>query len=202
MIDACNRYSKLNYPVAPTLFLEFHGSEQALAEQVQQAEKITQDNGASHFSWAKEAEERSQLWAARHNAWYASLALRPGSKGYATDVCVPISRLPEILVQTKEDLKASGLTGCIVGHVGDGNFHCILMVDPEDAEELRRLKAFAQQLGRRALALHGTCTGEHGIGLGKRQLLQDEVGAVGMETMRQLKATLDPRGLMNPGKVL
>ncbi|KAF6077976.1 lactate dehydrogenase D [Phyllostomus discolor] len=148
MIDACNRYSKLNYPVAPTLFLEFHGSEQALAEQVQQAEKITQDNGASHFSWAKEAEERSQLWAARHNAWYASLALRPGSKGYATDVCVPISRLPEILVQTKEDLKASGLTGCIVGHVGDGNFHCILMVDPEDAEELRRLKAFAQQLGR------------------------------------------------------
>ncbi|KAM5296850.1 putative D-lactate dehydrogenase, mitochondrial isoform 3-T3 [Glossophaga mutica] len=158
MMDACNRHSKLNCPVAPTLFLEFHGSKQALAEQVQQ--------------------------------------------GYATDVCVPISRLPEILVQTKEDLKTSGLTGCIVGHVGDGNFHCILMVDPEDAEELRRLKAFVHQLGRRALALHGTCTGEHGIGLGKRQLLQDEVGAVGMETMRQLKATLDPRGLMNPGKVL
>lgn len=202
MIDACNRHSKLNYPVAPTLFLEFHGSEQALAEQVQQAEKITQDNGAAHFSWAKKAEERSQLWAARHNAWYAALALAPGSKGYATDVCVPISRLPEILVQTKEDLKASGLTGCIVGHVGDGNFHCILTVDPEDAEELRRVKAFAHQLGRRALALHGTCTGEHGIGLGKQQLLQDEVGAVGMETMRQLKATLDPRGLMNPGKVL
>ncbi|KAM5296848.1 putative D-lactate dehydrogenase, mitochondrial isoform 1-T1 [Glossophaga mutica] len=202
MMDACNRHSKLNCPVAPTLFLEFHGSKQALAEQVQQAEKITQDNGASHFLWAKEAEERSQLWAARHNAWYAALALRPGSKGYATDVCVPISRLPEILVQTKEDLKTSGLTGCIVGHVGDGNFHCILMVDPEDAEELRRLKAFVHQLGRRALALHGTCTGEHGIGLGKRQLLQDEVGAVGMETMRQLKATLDPRGLMNPGKVL
>nr|KAF6285840.1 lactate dehydrogenase D [Myotis myotis] len=129
MMDACNRHSKLDCRVAPTLFLEFHGSEQALGEQVQR-------------------------------------------------------------------------TGTIVGHVGDGNFHCILLVDPEDTEELRRVEAFAQQLGRRALALHGTCTGEHGIGLGKRQLLQEEVGAVGIETMRQLKATLDPRGLMNPGKVL
>ncbi|XP_006860229.1 PREDICTED: probable D-lactate dehydrogenase, mitochondrial isoform X2 [Chrysochloris asiatica] len=202
MMDACNRHSQLNCVVAPTLFLEFHGSEQALVEQLQRAEEITQHNGGSHFSWAKEAEERSRLWAARHNAWYAALALRPGCKGYSTDVCVPISRLPEILVQTKEDLKASGLTGAIVGHVGDGNFHCILLVDPEDPEELHRVEAFAQQLGRRALALHGTCTGEHGIGLGKRQLLQEEVGAVGVETMRQLKATLDPRGLMNPGKVL
>nr|KAF6407086.1 lactate dehydrogenase D [Molossus molossus] len=129
---------------------------------------------------------------------------RPGPSfpGYATDVCVPISRLPEILVQTKEDLQASGLTGTMVGHVGDGNFHCVLVVDPEDAEELRRAEAFAYQLGRRALALHGTCTGEHGIGLGKRKLLQEEVGAVGIEIMRQLKATLDPRGLMNPSKVL
>ncbi|XP_073746587.1 probable D-lactate dehydrogenase, mitochondrial isoform X2 [Callorhinus ursinus] len=202
MMDACNRHSRLTCSVAPTLFLEFHGSERALAEQIERAEEISQHNGASHFFWAKEAEERSRLWAARHNAWYAALALRPGCKGYSTDVCVPISRLPEILVQTKEDLKASGLTGAIVGHVGDGNFHCILLVDPEDAEELRRVKAFGEHLGRRALALHGTCTGEHGIGLGKRQLLQEEVGAVGMETMRQLKATLDPRGLMNPGKVL
>ncbi|XP_070255176.1 probable D-lactate dehydrogenase, mitochondrial isoform X1 [Myotis yumanensis] len=202
MMDACNRHSKLDCCVAPTLFLEFHGSEKALVEQVQRTEEITQSNGAFHFSWAKEAEERSRLWTARHNAWYAALALRPGCKGYATDVCVPISRLPEILVQAKEDLKASGLTGTIVGHVGDGNFHCILLVDPEDTEELRRVEAFAHQLGRRALALHGTCTGEHGIGLGKRQLLQEEVGAVGIETMRQLKATLDPRGLMNPGKVL
>ncbi|XP_017917199.1 PREDICTED: probable D-lactate dehydrogenase, mitochondrial isoform X1 [Capra hircus] len=248
MMDACNRHSKLNCCVAPTLFLEFHGSEQALAEQVQRTEEIIRHNGGSHFSWAKEAEERSRLWAARHNAWYASLALRPGCKGklrlrdgadtcmreaelpepicslgplpsghtgrggiaygaattqgYSTDVCVPISRLPEILVQTKEDLEAWRLTGTIVGHVGDGNFHCILLVDPEDPEELLRVQAFAEQLGRRALALHGTCTGEHGIGLGKRQLLLEEVGAVGMQTMRQLKATLDPRGLMNPGKVL
>ncbi|KAJ1072466.1 hypothetical protein K5549_011692 [Capra hircus] len=200
MMDACNRHSKLNCCVAPTLFLEFHGSEQALAEQVQRTEEIIRHNGGSHFSWAKEAEERSRLWAARHNAWYASLALRPGCKGYSTDVCVPISRLPEILVQTKEDLEAWRLTGTIVGHVGDGNFHCILLVDPEDPEELLRVQAFAEQLGRRALALHGTCTGEHGIGLGKRQLLLEEVGAVGMQTMRQLKATLDPRGLMNPGK--
>ncbi|XP_060041150.1 probable D-lactate dehydrogenase, mitochondrial isoform X2 [Erinaceus europaeus] len=202
MMDACNKYSKLNYSVAPTLFFEFHGTKEALAEQVQRAEEITQNNGAFHFSWAKEAEERRQLWAARHNAWYSALALRPGSKGYSTDVCVPISRLPEILVQAKEDLKASGITGAIVGHVGDGNFHCILLVDPEDPEELHRVKVFAEQLGRRALALHGTCTGEHGIGLGKRHLLQEEVGAVGVQTMRQLKAVLDPKGLMNPGKVL
>ncbi|XP_038383547.1 probable D-lactate dehydrogenase, mitochondrial isoform X5 [Canis lupus baileyi] len=169
---------------------------------VARIEEIAGHNGASLFSWAKEAEERRRLWAARHSAWYAALALRPGCKGYSTDVCVPISRLPEILVQTKEDLKASGLTGTIVGHVGDGNFHCILLVDPEDTEEVRRVMAFGEQLGRRALALHGTCTGEHGIGLGKQQLLQEEVGAVGMETMRQLKAMLDPQGLMNPGKVL
>ncbi|XP_027474832.1 probable D-lactate dehydrogenase, mitochondrial isoform X2 [Zalophus californianus] len=148
MMDACNRHSRLTCSVAPTLFLEFHGSERALAEQIERAEEISQHNGGSHFFWAKEAEERSRLWAARHNAWYAALALRPGCKGYSTDVCVPISRLPEILVQTKEDLKASGLTGAIVGHVGDGNFHCILLVDPEDAEELRRVKAFGEHLGR------------------------------------------------------
>ncbi|XP_053463961.1 probable D-lactate dehydrogenase, mitochondrial isoform X2 [Nycticebus coucang] len=153
-MDACNRHSKLNCSVAPTLFLEFHGSGQALAEQVQQAEEIAQHNGASHFSWAKEAEERSQLWAARHNAWYAILALQPGCKGYSTDVCVPISRLPEIVVQTKEDLKALGLTGAIVGHVGDGNFHCIMLVNPDDTEELHRVEAFAKQLGRLWL-----CTG-------------------------------------------
>ncbi|XP_005403509.1 PREDICTED: probable D-lactate dehydrogenase, mitochondrial [Chinchilla lanigera] len=202
MMDACNRYSKLNCSVAPTLFLEFHGSEQALAEQLQRAEVITQHNRASHFSWAKEAEERSRLWTARHNAWYAFLALAPGFKGYSTDVCVPISKLPEILVHTKEKLKASGLTGAIVGHVGDGNFHCLLLVNPDDAEELQRVKTFAEELGRRALALRGTCTGEHGIGMGKRQLLQEEVGPVGLETMQQLKVMLDPRGLMNPGKVL
>ncbi|XP_076989151.1 putative D-lactate dehydrogenase, mitochondrial isoform X3 [Tamandua tetradactyla] len=201
-MDACNRYSKLSHSVSPTLFLEFHGSERALADHLQQAEEICRHNGASHFSWAQGAEERSQLWTARHNAWYAVLALRPGCKGYSTDVCVPISRLPEIMVQTKEDLKASGLTGAIVGHVGDGNFHCMLLADPKDTQELHRVEAFAEQLGRRALALHGTCTGEHGIGLGKRLLLQEEVGAVAMETMRQLKAMLDPRGLMNPGKVL
>ncbi|XP_023378903.1 putative D-lactate dehydrogenase, mitochondrial isoform X2 [Pteropus medius] len=201
VIDACNRHSNLNCTVAPTLFLEFHGSERALEEQLQRAEEIIQYNGASHLSLVKK-EQYSQLWAARHNALYAIRALRPGCKNYTTDVCVPISRLPEILVQTKEDLKALGITGFIVGHVGDGNFHCLLMVDPEDTEMICKAEAFAYQLARRALALHGTCTGEHGIGLGKRQLLQEEVGPVGMETMRKLKAALDPRGLMNPGKVL
>ncbi|ELK15454.1 Putative D-lactate dehydrogenase, mitochondrial [Pteropus alecto] len=171
VIDACNRHSNLNCTVAPTLFLEFHGSERALEEQLQRAEEIIQYNGASHLSLVKK-EQYSQLWAARHNALYAFRALRPGCKNYTTDVCVPISRLPEILVQAKEDLKALGITGSTCPLLG------------------------------RALALHGTCTGEHGIGLGKRQLLQEEVGPVGMETMRKLKAALDPRGLMNPGKVL
>ncbi|XP_001375142.3 probable D-lactate dehydrogenase, mitochondrial isoform X1 [Monodelphis domestica] len=202
MMDACNKYSGLTNAVAPTLFLEFHGSNQGLREQLQRAEEITQQNGSSHFTWSKELEERKQLWAARHNAWYATLALRPGCKGYSTDVCVPISRLPEIIVETKEDLKASGLTGTIVGHVGDGNFHCILVFNTEDADEHRRVMEFGKRLGRKALAMNGTCTGEHGIGLGKRQLLKEEIGPEAMETMRQIKAVLDPKNLMNPGKVL
>ncbi|XP_028931082.1 probable D-lactate dehydrogenase, mitochondrial isoform X1 [Ornithorhynchus anatinus] len=202
MIDACNRHSGLNYPVAPTLFLEFHGSQQGLQEQVRSTEEITRLNGGSDFAWSREPEERSRLWAARHNAWYAALALRPGCRGYSTDVCVPISRLPEILVQAKEDLRTSGLTGPIAGHVGDGNFHCIMVFDPEDADEGRRVQRFVEQLGRRALALGGTCTGEHGIGLGKRQLLQEEVGHVGIEVMGLLKVALDPKNIMNPGKVL
>ncbi|XP_051830610.1 probable D-lactate dehydrogenase, mitochondrial [Antechinus flavipes] len=202
MMDACNKYSGLTNAVAPTLFLEFHGSQQGLEEQLRRTEEITQQNGSSHFAWSEELEERNRLWAARHNAWYATLALRPGCKGYSTDVCVPISRLPEIIVQAKEDMKASGLTGTIVGHVGDGNFHCILVFDSEDADEYRRVEEFVKQLGRNALAMHGTCTGEHGIGLGKRQLLKEEIGLVGMETMRQIKSVLDPKNLMNPGKVL
>ncbi|XP_030059496.1 putative D-lactate dehydrogenase, mitochondrial [Microcaecilia unicolor] len=202
MVGACNRFSSLQYTVLPTLFLEFHGSDQSVEEQVQQTEEITQTNGGSDFVWAKDQETRTKLWTARHNAWYAALALRPGCKGYATDVCVPLSKLPEIMVETKKDLVESQLTGPIVGHVGDGNFHCIMVLNPDDLEEVQRVKEFTDRLARRALALHGTCTGEHGIGLGKRKLLEEEIGEVGMETMRQLKATLDPKNLMNPGKVL
>ncbi|XP_019391166.1 PREDICTED: probable D-lactate dehydrogenase, mitochondrial isoform X3 [Crocodylus porosus] len=165
-------------------------------------EEIVKLNGGSDFAWAREPEMRNKLWTARHNAWYAALALRPGSKGYSTDVCVPISQLPKIVVETKRDLEESGLTGTIVGHVGDGNFHCILVHNPDDPDESRRVKDFTDRLARRALALNGTCTGEHGIGLGKRQLLQEEIGEVGLAIMKHIKATLDPKDLMNPGKVL
>nr|XP_060644296.1 probable D-lactate dehydrogenase, mitochondrial [Anolis sagrei ordinatus] len=202
MIGACNRYSNLNYAELPTLFLEFHGSEHGVAEQVQAAGEIVKSNGGSDFAWAQEQEARNQLWTARHNAWYAALALRPGWKGYSTDVCVPISRLPEILVETKKDLLESKIIGPIVGHVGDGNFHCLLIHDPEDEGHRRSVADFAERLGKRALAMDGTCTGEHGVGLGKRQLLREEVGEVALATMRQIKAALDPKHLMNPGKVL
>ncbi|KAH0619454.1 hypothetical protein JD844_000097 [Phrynosoma platyrhinos] len=220
MMGACNRYSGLNYPELPTLFLEFHGSEHSVGEQVQATGEIVKSNGGSDFAWAREQEARNQLWTARHNAWEernpttdtrqrvamcASLSprkLHPTFllQGYSTDVCVPISRLPEILLETKKDMLESKLTGPIVGHVGDGNFHCLLIHNP--ADEGGRVAEFAKRLGRRALAMDGTCTGEHGVGLGKRQLLREEVGEVALSTMRQIKAALDPKNLMNPGKVL
>ncbi|XP_056381299.1 probable D-lactate dehydrogenase, mitochondrial [Hyla sarda] len=201
MMAACNKLNGLSYPVLPTLFLEFHGTETGVKEQVEQTEEITQLNGGSDFSWASDQEQRNKLWTARHNAWYAALALRPGCMGYATDVCVPISKLPQIIVDTKEDLMASCLTGPIAGHVGDGNFHCIMVLDLNDKEEVRKVKEFTDRLARRALAQNGTCTGEHGIGIGKRGLLQEEIGEVGIEAMKQIKATFDPKNLMNPGKL-
>ncbi|XP_069073750.1 probable D-lactate dehydrogenase, mitochondrial isoform X2 [Pleurodeles waltl] len=201
MMHACNSFSNLSYAVLPTLFLEFHGTEKGLEEQLKQTEVI-QLNGGSEFTYAKDQETRSKLWTARHNAWYAALGLRPGCKGYSTDVCVPISKLPEIVVETKKDLMESQLTGPIVGHVGDGNFHCIMVLNPDDPDEVHRVKLFTDRLARRALAMNGTCTGEHGIGLGKRKLLVEEVGEIGVEIMRRLKSTLDPKNIMNPGKVL
>uniref|UniRef100_A0A8C0H2G1 Probable D-lactate dehydrogenase, mitochondrial n=1 Tax=Chelonoidis abingdonii TaxID=106734 RepID=A0A8C0H2G1_CHEAB len=192
MMAACNRFSGLSYAVSPTLFLEFHGSPGSVEEQVRQAGEIVQLNGGSDFAWAWELEARNKLWAARHNAWYAALALRPGSKvGYLTaESCSPFKQLVCV---------SSGL---IVGHVGDGNFHCILVFDPADLDEIQRVKEFATRLARQALALDGTCTGEHGIGLGKRHLLCEEIGELGLTIMRQIKAILDPKNLMNPGKVL
>ncbi|XP_045892262.1 probable D-lactate dehydrogenase, mitochondrial isoform X2 [Micropterus dolomieu] len=202
MIDACNRFSSLSYPVTPTLFLEFHGSERSLEEQVNTTEDITQSNGGSDFQWARDAETRNRLWKARHDAWYAALALRPGCKAYATDVCVPLSRLPQIIVETKEDLIENRLTGPIAGHVGDGNFHCLMVVDPNDPEELHRVHLFTERLARRALTMDGTCTGEHGVGLGKRVLLCEEMGPMAIQVMQGLKDALDPKGLMNPEKIL
>ncbi|XP_078256613.1 putative D-lactate dehydrogenase, mitochondrial [Rhinoraja longicauda] len=202
MIDACNKYSNLNYTVSSTLFLEFHGTEKSLAEQIQVTDEIAKANRGSDFIWAKDQENRDKLWQARHNAWYAARALRPGCKAYSTDVCVPLSKLPEIIVTTKDDLIQSKLTGPIVGHVGDGNFHCLMTMDPMDKDEERRVKEFTDRLARQALAMDGTCTGEHGIGLGKRHLLTEEIGAVGMQVMRGIKAALDPKQIMNPGKVV
>ncbi|KAI1235469.1 hypothetical protein IHE44_0002333 [Lamprotornis superbus] len=202
MADACGHFSRMELPVAATLLLELHGSRHSLAEQQQQMEEIVRQNSGSSLAWAEGLEEREQLWSMRHNAWYAALALRPGCQGYSTDVCVPISRLPDVVVETKQDLQASGLTGPMVGHVGDGNFHCILVFNSQDPEEAQRIHAFTQRLGRRALAAGGTCTGEHGVGLGKRALLQEELGQEGLDTLRSIKAALDPHNLMNPGKVL
>lgn len=202
MMDACNRFSSLSYPVTPTLFLEFHGTERSLEEQVRTTEEIAQSNGGSDFQWARDAETRNRLWKARHDAWYAALALRPGCKAYATDVCVPLSRLPQIVVETKEDVIANGLTGPIAGHVGDGNFHCLMVMDPTDPEELQKVHLFSERLARRALAMSGTCTGEHGVGLGKRALLCEEVGPDTIQIMHSVKDALDPKNLMNPGKVL
>ncbi|KAM4573038.1 putative D-lactate dehydrogenase, mitochondrial [Odontesthes bonariensis] len=202
MIDACNRFSSLSYPVSPTLFLEFHGSERSLEEQVSTTEEITQSNEGSDFQWARDAETRNRLWKARHDAWYAAQALRPGCKAYSTDVCVPLSRLPQIIVETKEDLIGSRLTGPIAGHVGDGNFHCLMVVDPSDPDELHRVHLFTERLARRALAMDGTCTGEHGVGLGKRALLCEEMGPLAIQVMQGLKDALDPKKLMNPEKIL
>ncbi|XP_065497305.1 probable D-lactate dehydrogenase, mitochondrial isoform X4 [Caloenas nicobarica] len=165
-------------------------------------EEIVRLNGGSGLAWAEEPEERGRLWDMRHSAWYAALALRPGCQGYSTDVCVPISRLPDVVVETKRDLQDSSLTGPMVGHVGDGNFHCILVFNRQDPAEAQRIHAFTQRLGRRALAAGGTCTGEHGVGLGKRALLLEELGQEGLDTLRCIKAALDPHNLMNPGKVL
>jgi D-lactate dehydrogenase (cytochrome) len=198
---AVNRFSKLEYPEQPTLFLEFHGSAAGVAEQAEMVQAIAADLGASDFRWTTVAEERSKLWQARHDAYYASLALRPGSKGLTTDVCVPISRLAEAILQTKEDLRTSPLTGAIVGHVGDGNFHTIILMDPDRPEDLEEARRLSHRMVERALAMGGTCTGEHGIGSGKRKYLEAEHGPA-VEIMRAIKGALDPHGIMNPGKML
>jgi D-lactate dehydrogenase (cytochrome) len=200
-MDAVNRQSALDCPVAPTLFFEFHGSPAAVAEQAETAGALAAAHGGSDFRWATRPEDRNRLWEARHNAYYAALALRPGARGIATDVCVPISRLADCLVETKADIAESGLLAPIVGHVGDGNFHLVFVIDPDDAAEIARAEALHARMVRRALAMGGTCTGEHGIGYGKRDFLVEEHGP-GVEVMRQIKAALDPAGLFNPGKVV
>ncbi len=201
-IRACNTYSKLNLAEQPTLFVEFHGTEQGVAEQAERFGEIAADLGGGPFSWATKPEDRTKLWEARHNAYWASLTLRPGAKGISTDVCVPISRLAECITETKADLEKSGLISPIVGHVGDGNFHCLPLIDMSNEAEIAAAKGFMARLVERALAMEGTCTGEHGVGQGKMKYLETELGAPALDAMRLIKKALDPQNLMNPGKIV
>ncbi|ELT94889.1 hypothetical protein CAPTEDRAFT_177524 [Capitella teleta] len=201
-MKACINYSNLEgLQELSTLFLEFHGTDDSVKAQADVVGEIVQLNEGSDFMYATEAEDRNKLWTARHSAFYAASSLRPGSRILTTDVCVPISELPEIITQTKNDISKSSLLGPIVGHVGDGNFHTLLLIDPEDESERKIAKDLANRMAQRALAVGGTCTGEHGIGIGKRHLLAEELGQVGIQTMRSIKEALDPKGIMNPGKV-
>jgi D-lactate dehydrogenase (cytochrome) len=201
-MGACIAYSKLEgYQAAPTLFFEFHGTEAGVAEQVEMVKAIAADFGGVDFKWATRAEERTALWEARHKAYYAALALRPGSKGWPTDVCVPISRLAECILETKKDIAASGMLAPLVGHVGDGNFHLVYVIDPDKPAELAQANALNDRMVMRALAMEGTCTGEHGVGYGKMDFLVAEAGEA-VSVMRQIKLALDPDNLMNPGKII
>jgi D-lactate dehydrogenase (cytochrome) len=194
-------YSKLNYEPLPTLFLEFHGSPAGVQEQAEAVEAIAADMGGRGFAWAHDAEARNKLWKARHDAWWAANALYPGCRGITTDVCVPISRLAEAIVGTKQDAVAAGQNTCIVGHVGDGNFHCVILFPESDPHGLERAWELDRKIVARGLALGGTCSGEHGIGLGKREFLLQEHGPEVLDVMLSLKATLDPKGILNPGKM-
>lgn len=200
-IDAVNKYSKLDYAVAPTLFFEFHGTEAGVKEQAEMVAAIAAEHGGLEFAWATRPEDRSKLWQARHDAYYAALALRPGSKGWPTDVCVPISRLADCILETKQDLAESNMLAPMVGHVGDGNFHLVYVLDPENPAELAEAQRLADKMVTRALEMGGTCTGEHGIGYGKMAFLEQETGEA-FSVMGDLKRAFDPDNLLNPGKVV
>ncbi len=200
-MDAINKHVGTSYPVEPTLFLEFHGSNASVKEQAETVSALSDGFGGGAFQWTASAEERTKLWHARHSAAYASKALRKGADVWATDVCVPISRLAECIVETQADIKRLALIAPIVGHVGDGNFHVTLIADKNDAEEMRRANEFNERLVMRALAMDGTSTGEHGIGMGKMDFLIAEHGEA-VSVMRAVKKALDPDNIMNPGKIL
>ena len=201
-VRACNADAKLSLPETPMLFLEFHGTESGVAEQSERFGEIAREFEGGPFDWATKPEERTRLWKARHHVFWANKSLRHGAQVIVTDVCVPISRLAECVSETKRDIERSGLIAPIVGHAGDGNFHCAVLVMMEDAEEVLRASAFTERLVERALLMDGTCTGEHGIGQGKMRYLEPELGRVAVEAMRAIKSTLDPNGIMNPGKIV
>jgi D-lactate dehydrogenase (cytochrome) len=200
-IAALNRHSHSSHPEQPHVFFEFHGSKAGVAEQAHLVEAIAAGHGGSGFRWATDEAERARLWSARHNAYFACLQLYPGSRALTADVCVPLSRLTECIVQTQQDVAARGIPTPILGHIGDGNFHCIFLVDPDKPAEVEEARRLNKRLVERALAMEGTCTGEHGIGLGKRGHLVDELGEA-VDLMRDIKQLFDPDNLMNPGKVV
>ena len=197
-----NTYSKTNYPLAPTLFFEFHGiSDVAVEDQIRAVEEIAREHGAKEFKWAATLEDRNTLWQARHNAYYAAVASRPGARAWTTDICVPISHLAECILETQADLKQAGIEAPLVGHAGDGNFHLIIMLDPGDPQELDKVTRLSERLVDRSLKFGGTCSGEHGVGFGKLKYLEAEHGAA-LDVMRAIKHAIDPNNLMNPGKLI
>jgi D-lactate dehydrogenase (cytochrome) len=201
-LDAVRRYSKLDCAVAPTLFFEFHGgSDQHVQEQAEAVREIAQEHGGSDFRWTVTPEDRAKLWQARHDAHYAALALRPGARSWPTDVCVPISALADNILAAKRDAEHAPFPAALVGHVGDGNFHMVYVIDPDSAAEMAEVRRLNDRLIARALAAGGTCSGEHGVGLGKMKYLDAEHGAA-LDVMRAIKRTLDPHNIMNPGKLL
>jgi D-lactate dehydrogenase (cytochrome) len=201
IMEAVNRYSKIDLPVAPTLWMDFHGTEASVAEQARMVQRIVDDHGGTHFAWATDPEERLKLWQARYDAFYALKATRPGGEAWVTDVCVPISRLAECIIETQKDIADSFLWAGIVGHAGEGNFHVAFNLLTNDPKEMAEAKRLNERLVYRALALDGTCTGEHGIGCGKIEFLLAEHGEA-VSVMRAIKRAIDPDNIMNPGKIL
>jgi D-lactate dehydrogenase (cytochrome) len=200
-IKMLNDYAKLGYPVKDTLFMEFHGTEAGVTEQAEMVQAIAAENGGGHFIWTTQAEERAKLWQARHDAVWANMQARPGWGVWATDVCVPISRLAEVVLETKREVTAAGIIAPVVGHVGDGNFHLTVLMKPDDPDYLAKVEAVNDRMVTRALAAGGTCTGEHGIGVGKLKYMRAEHGE-GVDVMAAIKRALDPQDIMNPGKII
>jgi D-lactate dehydrogenase (cytochrome) len=200
-VRACNAYSKLDLPESPALFLEFHGTPAGVEEQAKEFGEIAAEFGGDRFQWAAREEDRLKLWQARHDVYFAAKGLRPGADIIATDACVPISRLADCVGETKEDLVRLGLLAPIVGHVGDGNFHVSILVDSSAPAEMRAAEELIARLAERAIAMDGTCTGEHGIGQGKMAYLERELGSA-LDVMRWIKRALDPLNIMNPGKIV
>lgn len=201
-VKAINAHDKLGLPEKPLLLFEFHGSEHGVKEQAELVQDIAAEHNATGFEWATHPEDRSRLWAARHNAYFALLQMRPGHRSITTDCCVPISQLAECMLETRADCEKNGMVYSIIGHVGDGNFHVLMLIDPHDPAEVDKAEGVNSRMVARAIAMDGTCTGEHGIGLHKMDFLVQEHGEGAIDTMRAIKHALDPKNIMNPGKII